>query len=157
MTEADRALLAVWISREPDHRGVVTPDMFIAPQPELETDPEKRALLEKKVQLYHDCMFCDELGEVLAVRFSTAMRIGVQFNPWEKMRTAKMMLPAMAWLIEQARTANMTEVIFESVTPSLISFCEKRLGFMKSPNEVVCKFCPECGQVHGPKGCKLTR
>jgi hypothetical protein len=130
ITESDRETLKAWIEADPDHRGRVIPDFFIPPDPEK--NPEAAARWAEQVT---SCLFEDHAGPVLFARFTCAMRVDIQFNPAERVRTAIMLPQGFSWLLSQARQAHFSQVIFDSQDARLITFCDKKFGFKSSPNE----------------------
>ena len=134
VTEEDRELLKQWIAADADHRGRVTPDFFIPPNPD--TDPRGSAEWGKRV---NSCLFSDQSGPVLFSRFTCAMRVDIQFNPVERVRTALMLPKGFQWLLTQAHEAHFSQVIFDSTDARLIAFCDKNFGFKSSPNEYIAR------------------
>lgn len=123
--EDQRARVAEWIEADPDHRGRVAPEFFISGQPDSEC-----LVLE------------DERGPILFLRMERALRIHIQFAPAvtaeDKQRTREAMLEGFPWLQQMARNSGFREILFQSTVAPLIRFCEKRFGFRRSPNELVC-------------------
>lgn len=117
ITGDDRDLLARWLSTDPHHSGM-TPEMFLAEPSDL-------------------VMFRDHIGDVIATRLTTSLRLGVQFDVTQKARNAFLLGPAFALVMEKARRDKFSEIIFESTSPSLVDFCCKRLGFVPSHDELV--------------------
>lgn len=123
VTETDREILQNWISRDRFHRKTFSPDMFILPAPE-----------DGKPARATSCMFADRRGPVMFVRFTSVMRVQVQFDPGERLRTAGIMLPAFEWVVAHAEQSMFSQVVARLDDKELRAFCRQRLGF-KSRNE----------------------
>lgn len=115
LRESDRAQLAEWMAADEYHKNS-SPDLF------FDVDTET-------------IVFEDGNGPVLYVNLSRVLRAFVQFAPNGEERTRVALPEAFAFVKERARKSFFRELIFESVSPKLIAFCRKRLGFKKSSDE----------------------
>lgn len=133
-TEADRALIQAWIDKDPDHKGM-SAGFFINP-------PDGHKCIEEPCDHCEqgtECMVWeDEQGPILYYRIARALRIDMQFDNEQRDRTTKALTQGFPWLAGQAKRAGMLQMIFSSVSKSLIAFTKKRLGFQESPNELIC-------------------
>ena len=118
MEESDIGLLAEWTKSDPCHSGY-------APNWICSGEHAERFMLE------------DSSGPRLAFRISKALRVDIQFGEEDRIRTARALVEGFAWLLERARKAGFSEVIFESKAKPLVSFCKKRFDFRESPSELV--------------------
>jgi len=113
LTEEDKTLLADWIAKEPDHKH--TPEFYF--------EPGSKTI-----------MYQDEQGPVFAVKYSSALRVDVEFNPEaekDRIREAlKIVVPDVA---AQAKDQKFKEIVFTSVSKPLIAFC-RLLGFSAIPD-----------------------
>lgn len=117
LTEDDKPILASWTASDSDHR-------YLAPDWIYRVEKAERWMIEDKEPR-------------LAFRVQRALRVDIQFNEDDTVKTAKALISGFDWLLERAQKAGFTEVIFESKSQPLIRFCEKRFGFRKSGNELV--------------------
>jgi hypothetical protein len=128
-TAADHESIVQWIMCDPDHRGRVAPEFFYTDEPGIES-----MVLEKNGEI---CFF---------FRLSRALRIDIQFAPsetrQEKVRTGRALDDGLNWLMGMAQDAGHRQIIFESSVEHLIEFCEKRLKFQRSKNELVRHLAP---------------
>lgn len=119
-TEADRAEIQAWIDRDPDHKGM-SADFFIKAEPGTE------------------CMtWEDEEGPILYFRIGRALRVDMQFDGAQRDRTVRALSQGFPWLTDNAAKAGFFQMIFSSLSKSLIGFCKRRFGFQESPNELIC-------------------
>ena len=123
-TEADRALADEWIAADPFHRDTTTADFFLG------TEPGSEAFVLE-----------DAEGKVFFIRLTRAMRIDIQFSPpvsiEARERTRDALTVGVEWLADALAKTGCRELIFESQNPALIRASEKRLGFRRSPGELV--------------------
>lgn len=123
--ESDREHLAAWLARDPQHQDS-TPDFFLKPEPGAEC-----------------FVLLDRWGGVkFYFKMERALRVHIQFGPAttdeERKETREALHAGFGWLTEMGRKAGFRQIIFDSAFAPLIRFVEKRLGFKKSPNELVC-------------------
>ena len=119
VTEDDRAMLESWIQAEPSHPN--TPDFYIAPPKNVST-----------------CVYSDDQGPVFVGRYTPVLRMDFDFNPQAgPERIGALMQSEFVGLVQQAKAWNFYQLIFDSVAKPLIRFCEKKLGYVASPNEYV--------------------
>jgi len=117
-TEADKAELAEWVSKDEFHRHL-TADHFL-PHYDKDGKPEK-GLVFLKVH--------DEAGTAFYLRLSNVMRVEVQFPPApQPERTGHALKEAFAFTSIKAKGMGYHEMIFDSVSTPLIWFFRK-LGF----------------------------
>lgn len=111
---ADKPMLESWIAAEPAHSDNT-----------LEWYQETGT---KSV------IYADDLGEVLAVKFTPCLRTDVDFSSTASpMRIAKALMYMIPEMGKQAKQQGFKEFVFESLSDKLAAFCE-RLGFKKSPD-----------------------
>jgi hypothetical protein len=121
---SDIPLAAAWTDSDPDHAGRVPPRFWIADD---------------------SCwLLSDRDGPVFFFRgiriAERILEIHVQFAPnLPRERLVSALLEGMAWLETNAQ--NVDEICFDSKNERLISFCEKRLGFVNT-NGKLCKRLP---------------
>jgi hypothetical protein len=80
----------------------------------------------------------DEQGPILYYRIARVLRVDMQFDGRQPERTTRALAQGFPWLAGEARKAGFFQMIFESVSKRLIKFCNTRLGFRESPNELIC-------------------
>src|ERR1700761_9194968 len=100
-TETDKPTLARWIQNDEDHRGRVSADFFIDP--------------EQECSILHD-----EHGPIMGVRIERVLRVHIQFDPTERIRSAKALAAVFPWVQKKAKEAGFREMIFESISKPLI-------------------------------------
>jgi hypothetical protein len=114
LDENDKALLAEWIAAEPDHSNS-TPDFYYTPGTKT-------------------ILYSDEQGPVCVVRYSSSLRLDIDFSPTAgKDRIKKMLSANLPEVVNQAKAQGFSELVFDSTSKALIRFCEK-LGFTVCPD-----------------------
>lgn len=121
-TVRDLKLACEWTAADPDHAGRVDPWFWI----------ESRA----------NCfLLFDSEGPIFffkGIREANIFGIHVQFPPYDRpemrhrlrQRISQGLIEGLMWLEEQlCESPSPIQLIFESETPALIRFCERRLGF----------------------------
>jgi hypothetical protein len=115
LSEEDVPRLTEWMQADPYHREI-NPDIFFE-------------------QYTETLVFEDEHGPILFVNLARTLRAFVQFAPDQEARSRAALPEAFHFVKKKARDAFFRELIFESISPRVIAFCKKRLGFKSSPNE----------------------
>jgi len=114
LTENDKPLLAEWIAAEPDHK-YSTPEFYFEPQ--------------TKAVIYED-----ESGPVFAVRYSSALRIDIEFSPTAgKDRIREALKTGFPDVAATAQAQGFKEMVFNSVSKTLIAFT-RLFGFRTCPD-----------------------
>ena len=114
LNENDKALLAEWIAAEPDHSNS-TPDFYYTPGTKT-------------------ILYSDEQGPVCVVRYSSSLRLDMDFAPGiDKSRIKEAMKSQLPEIAEQAKSQGFSEIVFDSVAKPLIKFCQY-LGFSACPD-----------------------
>lgn len=109
LEEKDKPWLAEWIAAEPDHQEN-SPDFYFQPRTK-------------------SIVYEDEQGPVFVVRYSTAVRVDTEFNPTaERERIRAMLKKVVPEVAATAQAQGFSEIVFTSVSKSLIAFC-RLLGF----------------------------
>jgi hypothetical protein len=111
--DSDREMIAGWIAREPSHEES-TPEFYLAPN--------------TKSVVYED-----DLGPVFVVRYSSALRVDIDFADVEKERIRQALKQEFPAVAEQAKSQGFGEIIFNSVSKPLIAFC-RFMGFRAVPD-----------------------
>lgn len=129
-SEELREHLQKWIDADPFHSGKVGADFFI-----------------KQQTGSNSCVLLDKFGEpVFYFKTELALRVHIQFGPAEttadRERNREALTKGFAWLKQMAANLKVRQLIFGSENPLLIHFSKKRLGFHKSPFELVCPVTP---------------
>lgn len=76
-------------------------------------------------------------GPVCYVRGCAVLRLDIHYcNNQDARRNMKTMLEGFPLLAQKARDNGFSEVVFQSDSPLLRSFCIKRLGFVESAGEM---------------------
>ena len=136
-TEQDHALIAEMIEGDEDHRGRVDPAFFY----------------EDGAGVDSYCLE-DDKGAVFFLRITRTVRLDIQFqapvSTEVKERTQRGLVHGFAWLKGVLAVRGIREAIFESRVPVLRRFCERRLGFLASSEEMVCKL-PSIEAYEGPE------
>lgn len=115
---SDRQILAESLVNDPYHHGSTTPDFFYT--------------FGSVCNVYED-----EHGPVLFCRGAKALRLDIQFiDNRDFRRNRAVLIEGFPGLIEKARNAGFTEVIFNSNSPLLRKFCVKHFGFQASGEEL---------------------
>jgi hypothetical protein len=118
--ETDREQLEAMIAEDADHAGRSTADFW------LPSEKDKNRL----------CVtFEDDKGPVFFLRLEKVLRVHAQFGT-DKMRTARALIDFNEWLDRESRQHGYVQVIWDSISSSLVRFAEK-FGYHKSPNEIV--------------------
>jgi hypothetical protein len=77
----------------------------------------------------------DGKGPIMCFRFDPVdadiVRVYIQFDTRERRRTAVALAASFLEITERVRKANLRYIIFDSVSESLIRFCQKRFGFVR--------------------------
>ena len=118
LEESDKEMIAEWVRVDTDHKDYA-PDWIYS------GDKKEKFILE------------DSNGPILGFRIGKSLRVDIQFDETERIRTAKGLIEGFAWLLHAADKAGFTEVIFQSKSKPLINFCKKRFQFVESPGEIV--------------------
>ena len=114
LTENDEEMLSEWIAAEPDHAGNTLA---------FYSTPGTKSIL-----------YSDEEGPICVVRYSSSLRLDMEFSPLaSKERIKEAMKSQLPDIAEQAKAKGFSEIIFDSASKSLIKFCEK-LGFSACPD-----------------------
>jgi hypothetical protein len=114
LTENDEDMLSEWIAAEPDHAGNTVA---------FYSTPGTKSVL-----------YSDEEGPVCVVRYSSSLRLDMEFNPTvSKDRIKEAMKSQLPEIAEQAKSQGFSELVFDSIAQPLIKFCEK-LGFSTCPD-----------------------
>lgn len=129
-SEELREHLQQWIDADPFHAGKVGTDFFI-----------------KKETGANACVLLDKFGEpVFYFKTELAMRVHIQFGPAatseERERNREALTKGFGWLKQMAANLGVRQLVFSSENPLLRHFSGKRLGFHKSPFELVCPVTP---------------
>ena len=112
----DKPLIESWIAAEPDHSN----NTF-----EFYGQPSTKSVIHE-----------DEEGPVFAVRYSSALRIDMEFNPNAgKDRIRAVLKRDFPEVARQAKNQGFSQLIFSSVSKTLIAFC-RVFGFRTSPDFV---------------------
>lgn len=124
-TEADRPLAAAWVSADEWHANTTEPDFFLS--------------AEKGIESY---VLEDPHGPVFFFRMTRTIRLDIQFPPDDERqptheRTREALMAGVEWLAGSLALAGIHQLIFDSTNPLLIRSAEKRLGFHRSPDELV--------------------
>ncbi len=133
--KVDRARLEEWIERDQAHAGILEPGFFLG----LMRDIRGRLIPDPRPSCY---ALEDAQGTMFYIRLARAARVSIQFatepaSPRERLRIAKALLKGMAFLEVGLERARVEQWIFNSKSPSLRTLGEMRLGFHKSPFELV--------------------
>lgn len=113
----DHALLCAWIDADPHHRGKTLPSFFEAAK---------------------DCFLLhDEHAPVFFLKLSRAVRLDVQFAPGDRIRTRRGLHEGFPPLAAILAATGAEEVLFAADTELLARSMEKRMGFKRSPHELV--------------------
>lgn len=114
LIEQDRPLIEGWIAAEPDHKNN-TFEWYQAPG--------------SKTVIYEDSE-----GPVFTVRYSSALRTDMEFNPEaSKERVRAMFKEVVPEAAKQAKAQGFSEIVFQSVSKRLIVFL-RAFGFKTCPD-----------------------
>ena len=122
--EGDRALLEQWIEADPFHRGEVRAGFFLERAPGV------------------DAWALEDASGHVVFYFKTevAARVHIQFGPAEttadRERNRDAMVDGLAWIEGQMAANGFREILFDSRNPVLIRTAEKRMGFVRSPDDL---------------------
>jgi hypothetical protein len=123
-TDADTLMAARWVSADPWHATTTKPDFFLSK--------------EKGIESY---VLEDETGPVFFFRMMRVVRLDIQFMPEaedaEHERTRDGLIEGVNWLTAALAIGGVHQIMFQSENPLLIRSAEKRLGFTRSPHELV--------------------
>lgn len=114
LTPEDQPLIEQWIAGEPQHADN-TWDFYTAPN--------------SRTVIYED-----EQGPVFAVRYSSALRVDMEFPPnIDPERVRATFKEGFADVAGQAREQKFSEIVFDSVSQKLIGFL-RAFGFKTCPD-----------------------
>ena len=113
VTENDRDLIAGWIAKEPSHQNSSF-DFYM--------EPGTTSVL-----------YIDDAGPVFVVRYSSALRIDIDFANVDKERIRQALKNEFPKVANQAKNQGFKEIVFNSVSKSLVAFC-RLLGFYSVPD-----------------------
>lgn len=126
-TDADLATAETWVCADPWHATTTEPEFFLSHEKGIES-----FVLE------------DPDGPVFFFRMTRTIRLDIQFPPDDEQptdrpheRTREALIQGVEWLAGSLALAGIHQLIFDSVNPLLIRSAERRLGFHRSPNELV--------------------
>jgi len=131
-TAEDEQLLAGWIAADDDHRDRLTPSFWTEKHKGLDT-----------------MMLEDGQGHIFALRIERLARLHIQFAPAtteadrERLRDA--LTEGCEWLAHSLAAVGIRELVFESRVARLVAFSLRRLGFRRSPDELVRTILPAGG------------
>jgi hypothetical protein len=129
----DLDLLAVWIAADPDHRNTVQPEFFATQGDGLE------------------CFAVEDESDtvVFYIKMTRALRLDIQFGPEETLaqreQNADALRSGFEWLHAGASGAGIHQILFNSTNPPLVNFATRRLGFDRSPEELLRVVTPLAG------------
>ncbi len=103
VTDSDREMIAGWIAREPAHKES-TPDFYFQ-------DNTKSVIYE------------DNSGPIFIVRYSSALRIDMDFADVEKERIRQALKNEFPSVATEAKNQGFREVVFNSLSKTLVAFC----------------------------------
>ena len=114
LTLGDKPLLQTWIDAEPDHAES---------SPEFYFQPNTTSIL-----------YSDDVGPVLAIRYSTAIRCDVEFNNAAgKERIRNILKEGFPEVAGQAKEQKFSEIVYNSTSKTLNAFT-RLLGFRSTPD-----------------------
>ena len=113
VTDDDREMIAGWIANEPAHKAS-SPDYYFEPG--------------TKSVIYEDTE-----GPVFVVRYSSALRVDIDFANVEKERIRQALKNEFPAVAEQARSQGFKHIVFDSVSKTLVAFC-RLMGFRAMPD-----------------------
>jgi hypothetical protein len=114
---SDQPILAKWIANDPAHAGVLTPEFFMSDQAQC-------LVYEAFDGLNHHPALYIRLEPVTPV----LIRAFVQFP--DDRRNGRHLMGAFQIVKDTLAKAGFTHLVFDSVSPTLIRFCTRRLGFV---------------------------
>lgn len=113
-TEEDRPWIESLIAKEPSHTH--TADFYFEPNTESH-------IVE------------DAKGPIFIFRLNTkVVEVDIEFDPDEKMRTARGLTMGFPIVKDAARSKNIKTMIFNSNSEKLIQFCGDHFGFKPNPD-----------------------
>lgn len=119
LSEEDRQPLTDWIAADEAHSETCTPDFW----------------LSAPGGVAQSWAVEDEQGTLFYVRAENVLRLHIQFPPEKSKRLLKGVADFAIQIAQDARE-KYKQIIFESKSPALIRFLEKR-GYRHSPEEIV--------------------
>jgi hypothetical protein len=123
----DQAVLANWIARDPAHSGVMTPEFYMS--------EDAQCLV---YEAFDGLKYLPALYIRLEPVSAERVRAYVQFPPWKNPRD---LVRAFRIVKETLAKAGFHELVFDSVSPTLVRFCQRRMGFVaEGGNEYVARF-----------------
>lgn len=119
--ESDRDLLKQSLNKDEYHKNT-TVDFFY--------DPSSVCSVQE-----------DEQGTVFFLRAAKELRLDIQYvSNADRERNAKAMLERLPSMVEQAKAAGFSALIFNTSSPLLKRFCIRKLGFVEVEGEDLRKF-----------------
>lgn len=119
--ESDLELARTWTSEDPHHAGRIAPEFWLQ-----QGKGEEAWVLE------------DGEGPVFFFHMQQTVKALIQFGPSrtreQRERTQVALMGGVAWLGALLGQVGKHEVVFDSQSPALKLFCEKRLGFNPTPD-----------------------
>lgn len=119
VTVLDTGQITEWVKSDPEHDGRVSPDFWLNPPADVQVWAVE-----------------DEQGVLFYVRAENILRLHIQFPPERSKRLVRGISEFSAQMKVIAGARSYKQLIFDSISKTLIRFLEKR-GFKHSPNEYV--------------------
>jgi len=117
----DKPLIEQWIAGEPDHKDN-TFEFYL---------PEIKGEIKPKIK---SVIYEDSEGPIFAVRYSSALRIDIEFsNTANKERIRTVLKEGFPDVARQAKEQGFSEIVFNSISKTLIAFL-RAFGFGTSPD-----------------------
>jgi hypothetical protein len=114
LEDKDTELLQYWISKEPEH-AINTPEFY--------NESGTKSTMYEDVE-----------GPVFCVKYTPAIIVDIEFNPdASKQRIRDAMVSGFPEVAAQAKQQGFKQLIFSSVSKSLIAFC-RAFGFEATPD-----------------------
>ena len=113
VTDDDREMIAGWIANEPAHK---------ASRPDYYFEPGTKSVIYE-----------DTEGPIFVVRYSSALRVDIDFANVEKERIRQALKNEFPAVAEQARSQGFKHIVFDSVSKTLVAFC-RLMGFRAMPD-----------------------
>jgi hypothetical protein len=127
--EADRRLAEQWTALDSDHAGKIDPRFWLEQQPGVDSvvvEDSQGPVFFFKTRLLIDCGYLS--------RKRVVAQVFIQFMPCateeDRERTRQALIEGTAWLAPVLEQSGAEEMFFDTRQPKLISFCQKRLGFI---------------------------
>lgn len=121
ITDADKPIIDEWISRDPDHVArSMTSQFFFEPGFSF-------AIVD-----YRDVIMFVRIDRKAAD--PERATIHIQFNQGHRRRTVAALLTGFPTVCEKLKAAGISTLVFDSVSPTLIAFCQKHIGFISDPD-----------------------